>query len=425
MRHIPGQQWTDHATCSKGPEVTAEPEHIDPYFTRVAQAAARDRDRREGAIGELRDQLAERDEATARREDSALHATAAFGAQIEALERAYAKGLAQALKALYRAAETGDNRHEEISGLFAALTAAAGAEGEQTRQKITDAVSHARTLLVHVKDTKSSVVNLEHVITTAVAMARDQNAERIESLATEHRQAAEAAAGRGESALEALAQLSKTTDDSAAVLGKTSYEVEQLSRAVPTHGQAVIDAVKTTADEHARAALDIEHRLNQALNVSSERTDGALRQAGGAIREMNGALVSAAEERARASQALTSIAGDLGNLAGEFESFAGTAATASALDSLRGDVNALGELLAGTTESFEGAVTGAVDTLTALRTAWGEETRRVLVTLEEMGRVFLEKANGSEHARDAAVIELGRRVARLELDRPAALTTGS
>jgi len=59
-----------------------------------------------------------------------------------------------------------------------------------------------------------------------------------------------------------------------------------------------------------------------------------------------------------------------------------------------------------------------------MRTAWTQESAQVLRALENMGRVFMDKANASEHARDKAVIDLGRRVARLELTRAPA-TIGS
>lgn len=405
--------------------MTSETAQADP-FSLLAQAATEDRRRRDENAKVIHHQLDAYAQMGARRDESAMANVEAFRHQIEALEQAYARGLTQALAQLRTSAENDDSRQQEIINLFSALSAAAGAEGEQTRQKIADAMAHARTLLIHVKDAKSATVNLEHVITTAVAMARDQLAERVDQLATDRRQDAEAAAARDADVSEALVTLDKIADENTAVLGKVSFDVDQLTRDVPTHSKAVIAAVKEGADQNGRQALDMEQRLNQALNVSGERTEGAMRQTGAAIREMSSALSAAAEERALARQTLTSIAGDLGHLAGEFEAHAEGAATAAAVESVRGDVNALGELLAQTTDSFETAVTGAVDTLVQLRTAWSEETRRVLMTLEEMGRVFLEKANGSEHARDEAVIELGRRVARLELDRPAAaITAGS
>jgi len=382
--------------------------------------------RLEGDVEGVRGQIATAAEHAAVRDEQTGQAITDFMRQLEALELAYSRGLAKALKALRQVSETSDSRHAEITDLFSTLSTAAGAEGDKTRQQVSDVMAAVRTVMAHARETKSSVVNLEHVVTAAIGMARDQTHERIAALHTDHTAAAEGAAGRQESALEVLAQLATTAAEHTTVLGKASYDVDQLTRAVPAHVQAVIDSVKGASEQGQRTGLDIEGRITQAINGASERTNDTMQQIGTAVQQMNGALVEAAERRTQSQQVLSSITGSLGDMVAEFDAFAEQGATAADVDKVRGEVSALGELLAQTTESFEQAVSGAVDTLTVLRTAWGEETRRVLMALEEMGRVFLEKANASEHARDAAVVELGRRVARLELDRPQpAITAGS
>lgn len=184
--------------------------------------------------------------------------------------------------------------------------------------------------------------------------------------------------------------LSCTTQaDALAAIG---HDTSHLAKAIADVQEHVLESVVTVGEASRHTALDTEQRLTASVALVTERT----------------------------TQALTSIAGNLGTLASGFEAFAEQTATTTAVDKLRGEVSALGELLTSTTEDFTNQVAEAVAGIGAMRQAWGNESAQLVQTMERLGKALLEKANSSEYARDQAVIELGRRVARLELDKPPA-----
>ena len=282
--------------------------------------------------------------------------------------------------------------HDQISSLTSTITG----DGESTREQVGASLALLRSTLDAIKDTGADVRGVENALGMVIGAARDQ-------ILAPLRQHAEHTASLGDQHTTRLDNLHHLMDgvvsqqvSDGLTLETISEETRQLVQALPSALSQVLDALASTGEETRRIVLDVEERISAAVALTGERAD----------------------------QALTSIAGDLGHFATAFDTFAEQAATATSVDSLRGDVSALAELLATSTEDFTGAVQQAVSDMAAMRTAWTQESAQVLRALENMGRVFMDKANASEHARDKAVIDLGRRVARLELTRAPA-TIGS
>ncbi|MFD8335560.1 hypothetical protein ACFV42_23310 [Streptomyces solisilvae] len=279
---------------------------------------------------------------------------------------------------------------EQISRLPEAITN----DGMETREQVGVALALMRSALDALKETGADVRGVENTLGMVIGAARDQ-------ILTPLHEHAEHATHTGEQHTARLERLNNLLEGvvtqqstNGAVLEVIAHETASTAQTLPGTLSQTLDALAASGEETRRTVLDVEQRIAAALALTGERAD----------------------------QALTSIAGDLGHFAGTFDTFAQEAVSAASVDSLRGDVSALSELLASSTEDFTGAVQQAVSDMAAMRTAWTQESAQVLQALENMGRMFLEKANSSEHARDRAVIELGRRVARLELDRaPAAV----
>ncbi|AEM88792.1 hypothetical protein [Streptomyces violaceusniger] len=280
--------------------------------------------------------------------------------------------------------------HEQVGSLPEAITG----DGQETREQVGAALALLRSTLDAITETGADVRGVENALSMVIGAARDQ-------ILTPLREHAEHAAYLGEQHTGRLNGLHHLLEDvvnqessHGLALEAISKDTHQVAQAVPNALSETLDALAASGEETRRTVLDIEQRIAAALALTGEHAD----------------------------QALTSIAGDLGLVANSFDGFAEQAATASSVDSLRGDVSALSELLATSTEDFTGAVQQAVSDMAAMRAAWTQESAQVLQALENMGRVFLDKANASEHAKDQAVIDLGRRVARLELNRaPAAV----
>jgi DNA repair exonuclease SbcCD ATPase subunit len=279
---------------------------------------------------------------------------------------------------------------EDVSALPEAISG----QGEETREQVGAALALVRTALDAIRETGADVRGVENALAMVIGAARDQILAPLNQYAAH-------AADRGNEHTGRLERIQHVVEAAVAeqathstVLEAIAGESHATAQAVPQALSQTLDALAAAGEETRRTVLDVEQRISAALALNAERAD----------------------------QALTSIAANLGHFSATFDAFAEQAASAAAVDTLRGDVSALSELLASSTEDFTGAVQQAVADMTTMRTAWSQESAAVLQALDKMGRMFLEKANASEYARDQGVIELGRRVARLELDRaPAAV----
>ena len=306
----------------------------------------------------------------------------------------YAEGTREQISDLAAAIAEHQTISVDTSKKISSLPEAITGDGEETREQVGVALALLRSTLDAITDTGMDVRGVENALGMVIGAARDQ----ILSPLRQHTEHASHVGEQHTTRLDRLHHLLEGVVNEQASHGLTmeaiSEETHQLVQALPSALSQVLDALASAGEETRRIVLDVEERISAAVALTGERAD----------------------------QALTSIAGDLGHFANAFDAFAEQAATAASVDSLRGDVSALSDLLATSTEDFTGAVQQAVGDMAAMRTAWTQESAQVIRALENMGRVFLDKATASEHARDKAVIDLGRRVARLELNRaPAAI----
>ncbi|MEW1679182.1 hypothetical protein AB0O47_38935, partial [Streptomyces noursei] len=264
----------------------------------------------------------------------------------------------------------------EVRELLTALTPHITDDGENTREQLGAALSLLRNVLDATGTLRTEVADVETAMSMVMGSVRDQILQPLDAQAT----AAETAAAQHAERLATFQHFlegvvvdqARHGDMLTALSDTAAYTAKTL-----TTGQAQgLEAITAAGEENRRTLLDAEQRLSSAATLSAERT----------------------------ASTLETLRADVQLLAENFDAVAVELPTAAAIESLRGDVAALSELLAGSVEDFTGSVERAITDLAAMRAAWSQESAQMMQTLERMGAAFLEKAAGSQRARDEAVI---------------------
>ncbi|MGW5820329.1 hypothetical protein [Streptomyces noursei] len=269
---------------------------------------------------------------------------------------------------------------------------------------------------------------------------------------------AEIVRGEGEQRQVEHAAVVEALESSGVVLGELRAVVEQLPGQAAAQDErrgvehaAVVEALESSGvvlGELREAVGELPARVEGEGAQTRELLDGLVGELSGQVESARSAgagrqlrvlelLEAAAEVDAAHGQTLEQAAGQLRSVGdglhavlherfeqlgrGVAEAVERDVAAADALGSVRADVGALGELLRSVPEQVERSVREIVVSAEQLHASWAGEVSALTRAVERMTEVFRQKSSASEHARDVAVFELGKRLARVEENHPAAL----